>query len=90
MSANNEPNGDLIANLIRFLGGAPKPLSSIAEGTLTVPSWRRYMNWSSTSAGQAHAVTQLSFSYGHFTWHWGGTGAIDLTFWRAVVAPSKR
>ena len=54
MSANNKPNGDLIANLIRLLGGAPPSrFSSIAEGALTVPDWRRYMNWRSTVGRQA-------------------------------------
>ncbi len=82
MSANNEPNGDLIANLIRLLGGAPKPLLLHCGGNSDRSELAAHMYWSSTVGRQADAVTQLSFSYGHFPWHWGGTGAIDRTFWR--------
>ncbi|WP_195180298.1 tyrosine-protein phosphatase [Mesorhizobium sp. INR15] len=85
MSANREPDGALLADLIQTLRTAPRPIlvhcKSGSDRTGLAAALFELLNEGKTAA---EADNQLSFRYGHFPWLTSRTGAMDRTFQRVV------
>lgn len=87
LSANREPDDQLLSTLMNALRTAPKPILV-------------HCNWGSDRTGLAaalyglavkklpadEAARQLSFRYGHFPWLTSRSNAMDRTFWRVAAA----
>ena len=90
LSANRQPDGNTLAQLIEILRTAPKPLlihcNSGADRSGLAAALFELLD---AHKSPREAAEQLSFRYGHFPWLTSRTGAMDATYWTVAQGAAR-